>query len=279
MSGQESRGLLYKANTANIGKSRVISPLVAPAGAPLIIVQDFDLMPAISAAEQFDSENMTLAVSSYQLTNSTVGTADQILVQGVLSFNNGSSLFGSAQDPTVALPTVALSQEIVFDIQAGTTILVPAASAAFLRIRYTAVRLAGFVAGAILGPDYRINAGFSYNTPKSFKTTRSEPIRTIANGNATVVVAKPPFAQSVSFMWSEYIGGGVLGAAVGPLGLEFLNFPGTGIVFTTQIPTGAGTPIVPPEIPWPEDSPYVLVTNQDAANPMTFFKAVHQLVL
>jgi hypothetical protein len=278
-----SRGILGQGNKDQLGASAVYVPKLAKGG-ELIIVDTCENLSfsTLTAPDKWNPQDLTLAFSAFQLTDSTKGTSDWTNLQVAVQFSSGRSQFGNRQDPSVGVAgagSILISPEVLIDMSAGSVIMLPADQIQSFTVRETAIRAAGFAANDIIGPSYRLNVGTSYGTPKSFAATVTEIPQTLihfAVAGATIIIPKRQFAKSIVFKWAQYNTNAAITAAIGPLSIEFLTYNGTNIL-GTQIPKPG--PLVPPEIDWPGDAAYVRCINLDAAADMTLFSAVQKLYL
>jgi hypothetical protein len=253
------RRLLDRRTTPQLlGKSADIVPGVT-AAATSRFVQNFPFIE-VTAEELRDAELVTIAVDAFQSgAIPAVTPPTQVYLQGVLRFGTGNAVLGGAQDappPAFGGATTRLNGEIIFDLQSGTQLTIPASSFT-LSVRYIALKAgAAWGPGVQIGPNFRVDVAYGYGSNSNPQdVTETEVIIALAPaGNG--VVNKAPFARSLRINWAEWVGSP--GPAT-PATIDFIS--ASGVAIWTFSLTNAN-PI--PEFPWPPGAVAVSITNASA---------------
>lgn len=265
-------------DTTRVGKSFLIVPPLGPlvpGGKTAMEETVTDIKP--TAEFQFNGEDLTLSISAFPLNGASSDDRNQVLLQGVLDWQTGSALFGNRQEESKAgFNNVVLSPEIVFDVQHGTNLLIPACTSLSLRMRYTVNTLGSFSPGVALGPTYRVNVGLSFGTPKSnlaSNVTRTDKeVSLLHAGGTTGFISKYPYDKAISFIWTPYAPNPPDPAA-GPLQVAFVDFNGN--VFAEYNIAANTLPF--PIVEWPAASSAAFFMNLDPTNDIDRLTPIHYL--
>ena len=269
-------GPLNFSNRTSIGFNDVIAP-----GAinPLAEINSWDTPEITVSGKNEATEILTVTAEAVRVSHiDPRGAAGQVLLYGVLTFRNGNSRYGTVYDPPAPpiilganTPELPLTEEVIFDINAGTMFSVPA-DGATLKVRYTAVLrgtpLPGW--GAVAGPNYRVNGSLAYGVSRSVATATKTDAYHFLAPSGSFGVYKPNFAKSL------YVRYWVAGKAdAQPADLTIIFFDGIGN--TIYKVTGyEPTPYVEQIIDWPVDAETVVIINNTQDQSMTV-AVVHQL--
>lgn len=262
--------ILDRPQSSLLGKAIQIVPSLTTV-ASTQFVQDFPLIE-VTGQTLNNAELITIALDSFQSTAAVVPLPTQVILQGLIRFGTGGTPgFGQPQDaPPVPFggATTKPTSLILFDVQFGTQITVPASSFS-LALRYKAVRNAGFAVGVVPGPNYVVNAAMAYGSKTNTQSVTETEVIPILAAGANGVINKAPFAHSLRITWAEFVG--APGAATPAL----LDFFGTGGAIWSM--TLANT-LPLPEMPWPPGAVALSITNQ-AAVQMTSIEVIQTLSL
>jgi hypothetical protein len=281
------KGVLGKDQIANLGKNKTVTSQRFPTAGAHIHVEDFPITPSIYAApvNQYDAENISIVIDATLVPNAIDGNVNTVMLQGVISWQIGTSLFGDKRERNFGGGLIT-TEEVVFDIHSGVAFTLPAVAGLSLKLRVTSISNAGFAGGGVLKafPSVIINGGYSYGTidPFTFTVTQyvikgnditnATPFSLVAGGGAGSFgsIVKPKFAQSSQVVWQNYIAatpveitfdGLIVGGGWGPISL-------------------VGGTVPPPLLPWPVDSWFATITNRDAgADTADFVKVISNLSL
>jgi hypothetical protein len=202
-------GLFGEKNQPIAGDSFILDPGKSSGNEGYFFSKDYDKFLFLTAVQKYNMMHSSMTVSAFPISNPITGLYQgQQVLQLKLSFISGNSNFGDVRDPPSISGGITLVNglrpDIIIDAH-NAVISLTAASSFRVRFytftkRYTTS--GPFIRNEPLGVTYRVNAGFSYGTPKSIQSWCTDITQEMVCKNGTGVTAavwaKPQFAEALT---------------------------------------------------------------------------------
>lgn len=254
-------GLLGKKNVAILGRTFNMNPGIANGSEGFTYRAILGENLFLPGENLYDATHGMVTISASPISKPNPGTHIIAInsLQLLLSFcGGGDSVFGLTQDPPISPPganlITQLSQDIAIDCDNAVVSLTSSASFQ-LKFRYTTSKIGiPFVAGDDLGPNFRVNVGCGYGTPKNVQSwcTDVSAFLGISGGIGPFSAwwAKPQFAEAltVDLPFSP-----TLNTLGGEIRLNFYNTNGLAVKRARYLAPYTSFPL----IRWPQHAHYV----------------------